>query len=450
MSHRKIVLVFIVSLALVGGSYLFARSAVPNSPASSRVSLGLNDSIPDPGVKSTDDLIEFWRGRIERDPRDYISLAYLGQSFLRQARETGDVSAYQRAETALHEALALNPNYETALAYLSAVLFAQHDFQGAQDLANRVYSFDPRALQALATLGDSQLELGNYVAAEAAYSELLKRSPSPPVYSRLARLAWLQGRPEEAVALMGRSADEALTLGLTGESVAWYQFQLGELYFNTGQIEDAAKHYATALDLFDNYYLALAGLGKVRAAQGRYDQAINLYRQALAIIPQPATLAALGDLYAETGQAEQAQRQYDTVEFIATLAAINQQVYNRELALFYANHDLKLEYALELASAELEFRRDIYGYDALGWALYQNSRFDAAAEAMEQAMKLGTKDAMLYFHSGMIHYRLGDRELAREQLAHALELNPHFSLLQSGIAKQTLAELQKELALPGV
>ncbi len=164
---------------------------------------------------------------------------------------------------------------------------------------------------------------------------------------------------------MRKSADEAVTLGLSGESAAWYQFQLGELYFNTGQIEDAAEYYANALALLDNYYLALAGLGKVRAAQDRYDEAIDLYRQALAIIPQPATLAALGDVYAKTGEAEQAKRQYDTVEFIATLAAINQQVYNRELALFYANHELKLEYALELVSAELEIRRDIYGYDAL-------------------------------------------------------------------------------------
>ena len=91
---------------------------------------------------------------------------------------------------------------------------------------------------------------------------------------------------------MRKSAEEAVTLGLNGESVAWYQYQLGELYFNAGQIENAAEHYAIALDLFENYYLALAGLGKARAAQGRYDEAIDFYRQALAIIPQPATLAA--------------------------------------------------------------------------------------------------------------------------------------------------------------
>ena len=353
MGHRKILLLFIASLAIVGGSYLFTNTGMPGPLASTRASIGLDDSQSAYGVKTTDELIEFWQGRVRRDPRDYISLTYLGQSFLRQARGTGDINAYLRAATALREALVLNPNYEAALAYLGAVLFTQHDFQGAQDLVNRVYSFDPRALQALATLGDSQLELGHYVEAQAAYQQLEARSPSPPVYSRLARLAWLQGRPEEALELMRKSADEAVTLGLTGESVAWYQVQLGDLYFNGGQIEVAAKQYATALDLFENYYLALAGLGKVRAAQGQYDEAIALYQQAVAGIPQPRTLAALGDLYTKTGQVEKAQLRYDTVEFIAELAAINKQVYNRQLALFYADHDLNLEEALKLASREL-------------------------------------------------------------------------------------------------
>ena len=169
MGHRKILLLFIASLAIVGGSYLFTNTGMPGPLASTRASIGLDDSQSAYGVKTTDELIEFWQGRVRRDPRDYISLTYLGQSFLRQARGTGDINAYLRAETALREALVLNPNYEAALAYLGAVLFTQHDFQGAQDLVNRVYSFDPRALQALATLGDSQLELGHYVEAQAAY-----------------------------------------------------------------------------------------------------------------------------------------------------------------------------------------------------------------------------------------------------------------------------------------
>ena len=64
-----------------------------------------------------------------------------------------------------------------------------------------------------------------------------------------------------------------------------------------------------------------------------------------------------------------------------------------------------------------------------------------AAEAMDQAMKLGTRDAMLYFHSGMIQYRLGNETKAREHLSAALSLNPNFSILHSSLAQQTLSEL---------
>lgn len=56
-------------------------------------------------------------------------------------------------------------------------------------------------------------------------------------------------------------------------------------------------------------------------------------------------------------------------------------------------------------------------------------------------MKLGTKDAILYFHSGMIQYRLGNEAQAREHLSFALSLNPHFSILHSSLAQQTLSEL---------
>ena len=43
---------------------------------------------------------------------------------------------------------------------------------------------------------------------------------------------------------------------------------------------------------------------------------------------------------------------------------------NRNLVLAFADHDIKLDRALELAQGELEFRRDIYSYDALAWALF--------------------------------------------------------------------------------
>ena len=60
---------------------------------------------------------------------------------------------------------------------------------------------------------------------------------------------------------------------------------------------------------------------------------------------------------------------------------------------------------------------------------------------MDRALALGTRDARLYFHAGMIHQRLGDAARAREYLARALSTNPYFHPLQADAARRALAQL---------
>ncbi len=447
MTHRRIILLCLTTLIVVGGSYgLSIIHGAPARPVPASVSIGLENPAPAPGMKTTDEMIKFWRGRFERDPRDFISLTFLGESFIRKARETGDVSEYERADATLRKALELHANYEVAQAYLSAVQYVKHDFQGALDLAGQVYAAHPNAVQALATIGDAQLELGNYAEAETAYQQLLDKNPSPPVYSRLAHLAWLKGQPAEALERMRQAADESLAVDHTGENVAWYQYQLAELYFNTSQFEEAARNYQAALDSFNNYYLALAGLGKVSAARGRYAEAIEYYERAVAIIPQPDLLAALGDLYALTDQPGRAKQQYDTVEYIGKLSAINRQVYNRQLANFYSDHNLHVDEALKLVRAELASRKDVYGYDAAAWAYYRNGRSDEAQAMIEQALRLGTRDARLYYHAGLIAQAQGRDTDARRLLSQALSINPYFDPLQARAARAALDQLAARLS----
>ena len=88
-------------------------------------------------------------------------------------------------------------------------------------------------------------------------------------------------------------------------------------------------------------------------------------------------------------------------------------MYNRELAYFYADHDVKLDEALALARSELEVRQDIYGYDVLAWALYKAGKPAEALAPMAEALRLGTKDARLFFHAGMIHRGVGEAEKAK-------------------------------------
>lgn len=446
MGQRKLFPLILFAGLLMGAAYM-AVKWLPAAPATAvpATTLGLDTAM---ATVSTDELIAFWHGRVQQHPHDPISLAYLGQAHWQKGRETGDTASYSRAQAALAQALALRPDDELALALLAAVRLAQHDFQGALTLAQRVYDFDPGALQALATIGDAHLELGHYAAAETAYQELRQKSDSPAVYGRLARLAWLQGDAQSSIVHMQQAAAKAAALGLRGEQLAWYHAQLGELYFHMGRLGEAQAQYQKAAGAFDHYYLAQAGLGNVYAASGDLDKAIALYTQLTAARPQTEFVARLGDWHALNGHPAAAQKQYETVMFMAEVEAANAGLTNRQLALFYANHDRHLETALALAERELETRGDIYAYDTLAWALYKNGRTAAAAAAMETALAQGTPDALLYYHAGMIYAAQDQAAEAAAMLQKALALNPYFDLLQAQIAQETLTHLRVLEVMP--
>ncbi len=390
----------------------------------------------------TDANIAFYAARVQRDPVDFGSYDKLGESYLQQARETGDIGAYQRAAAAFFQALSIRPDDAFSRADMATALYSTHDFAGALQIAQQTYATDSSATQALALVADANLAMGNYDAAYAAYGHLTDVASGPAVLSRLSYLDELRGDRRTATNVMSEAEAAAVAEKRPPESIAFYRLQLGTLYFGSDEYDKAATWYSAALDVFPGYYQVLAGLGNVEAARGHYDKAIEYYQRSVATVPQPTVLAALGDTYAKIGDLKSAQKQYDTVEFIGHLAAINQVVYNRELALFYADHGIKTSTAVDLALTELNVRKDVFGYDAAAWTLYKDGRAAEAEPYLQQAVRLGTNDARLLFHAGMIENALGNKQKATMYLQRALDLNPHFSVLQEAQARQTLDELK--------
>ena len=72
------------------------------------------------------------------------------------------------------------------------------------------------------------------------------------------------------------------------------------------------------------------------------------------------------------------------------------------------------------AQAKLELRTDVYGYDALAWALFAVGRLDEAAEAAAEATRLGTADPRIAYHGGMIAAATGRTDEARALLERAV------------------------------
>ncbi len=390
---------------------------------------------------ATDNHITHYQRLLQRNPVNSRAYYGLGDALIRKARETGDPSYFNRAEEALKKSLEINPNNAGAMRHLAYVFYSRHEFEPAAVHAGKAIEMDSRDGDSYGILGDALMETGEYEKAENAYRKMMQLEESLYSYSRQAGLKTLRGDSGGAMADLERAVAAGKTARQPAESIAWAEWQLGNDHFTLGKLEKAEAFHRQSLASYPNYYRALAGMAQVRAAQKRYDEAIDLYRKAIAILPMPEYIAALGDVYSKVGKSDEARKQYELVEYIGKLNAVNQALYNRELAYFYADHDIKPKEGLELAQRELDYRRDIYAYDVLAWNLYKNGKPEEAREAINKALSLGTKDAKLFYHAGLIYHRLGDKPKAQKYLRRALDTNPYFHIFFTDQTARTLKSL---------
>jgi len=397
-------------------------------------------ALPDDS-RATDQAIRFFEARLRSDPENASAAARLAGYHLQRLRETGDIDSLVRALAAAQVSLAAVPDIRNygGLTALAQGEYAAHDFSTARDHANRLIELDASKATPYGILGDTLLELGDYDQADEAYRQLTARGRSVSTETRLARMAILRGDTDAAQRRYFASIALALHASVPSrETVAWCYWQWGETAFAAGDYAEAERHQRDALTTFPGYPNALASLGRVRAARGDLPGAIVLYEQVVQRLPYPIFVAALGDLYALSGRDRDAAVQYGLVEQIGRLSALNGTLYNRELALFHADHDMKVDEACADASREYAVRHDIFGADAVAWTALKAGKVTEAQAAMQEALRLGTRDARLFYHAGMVARAAGDEVAARDYLQRAIALNPQFDPLQARKAKAAL------------
>jgi tetratricopeptide (TPR) repeat protein len=226
------------------------------------------------------------------------------------------------------------------------------------------------------------------------------------------------------------------------EGTAWTRVQLGHLYFKTGDLSSAEAEYQKALVHSPGYFHAQAGLARVMAGRDQYAEAIAIYGEVVDRIPIPEYVIALGDVHRAAGHSQEAAKLYALVRLQQRLYQANGVNTDLEMALFDADQDQDLDGALTRARQEYQRRPSIWAADVMAWTLYKKGAHQEALGYSQEALKLGTKDALLLFHAGMINYQLGNRQEARALLEQALSINPYFSVLYQDQAKGTLEELR--------
>lgn len=435
----------VTRLALMSFVFVSAGSATAEEPASDSAPTRRSTSpLNEQGLIPVDDAIESYKKRLARTPENASLRRLLGQLYLRKAKEQGDHHAYQLADQTFRQVLEDNADDLAAQTFLATALQAQHQFSKALEISSRVAKRAPKNTLALATIGDCQLELGQYAEAEQSFKKLAEMTSGPAVQARLARLAELKGHTDQAVELLTEALRDVQDAGGLPSLESWFEWRLGQLAFDAGRLQRAKRHFRNAIAVDSSNAQAAVGLAKIHGVQEEYGEAVAMFFAAVEDFGEPPMMAALGDIYARLGDIEEATRWYEQAEAAMAEEAVHAAAaHYREVAMFYADRDMKPKRALELAQKDFALRQDIYGHDMLAWVLYRNGRFAEAVESIERAMQLGTRDAQIHFHAGLIYAAVGKTDLARKSLETANEINPHFSLLHSETLKTQLDQFQK-------
>lgn len=436
---RWILAVAVVVVLGVNAGTLVASYARSNQTATPEAPYDTETARDVTRANTTDAFIGNLQARLTKKPDDAQAYEYLGVAYLQKARETGDPGYYGRAEESLNRALSLKPDDFGAMTALAALALSRHRFSEALEWGNRaraITSFNPHNY---GVIGDAQIELGRYDEAARTIQTMVDQRPDLSSYARVSYVRELYGDVDGAIQAMQMAVNAG---GANAENTNWVRVQLGNLYFNRGQLDEAEMRYQEALANYPDYLHALAARGRVRAAQGNYDAAIEFYQKAIEIIPVPQYVIELGDIYTVAGNTTDAKKMYDLVRFEQELFRTNGVDVDLELALFDADHKQNLEQALERARATYARRPSIHVADVLAWTLYRSGKYAEAEKYSREALRLGTPDALMDYHAGMIAYQLGEDGRAQEYLARAISLNPHFSILYADGARELLGAMR--------
>ena len=375
---------------------------------------------------------------VRLDRADVAALAALGSAYLQEVRETGDPTGYGRAQAALDEALRLDPENVDALVGRGSLLLAQHRFDEALRVGQQATALAPQTARVRGVIVDAQTELGSYDEAVASTQAMVDLRPDLASYSRVSYQRELRGDVEGAIDAMSRAFQASTGSGV--ENREYLRVLLGDLHLLKGDAASAEQIQRDSLAASPDFVWALAGLARARAAQGDLDEAIELLEQAVNTLPLPEFVVALGETQDAAGRSTEAGQTYELARAIQKLFEVNGSDVDLDLALFEADHGDPAT-AVELARRAYDAAPNVKAADTLAWALLKDGRAVDARPYADEALRLGSPYGRFHYHAGMIASALGDMDAAREHLANAIRLDPHFSPLHAPRAQAALGEL---------
>ncbi|HYP14208.1 MAG TPA: tetratricopeptide repeat protein, partial [Bryobacteraceae bacterium] len=263
----------------------------------------------------------------------------------------------------------------------------------------------PDDVQVYGLITDACIELGKYEEAEKAAQWMLDLRPGNVAgLTRGAYLRELFGDLDGAIDFMRQAHSRIRPEEY--EDRAWVLTHLGHLQLMKGDAASAERVLSNALSLFPDYHYALAKLGKVRQAQNKHAEAVELFRKRYAIAAHPENLYDVAVALHKAGQLDEARKTFAEFEVSARKEMEGVDNANRELMFYYLEYGNRAAEALRIAELEMKRRQDVHTREAYAWALHRSGKHKEAAEQIRKALSIGVKEPEMLGRASVIEQSL--------------------------------------------
>uniref|UniRef100_A0A672IIM1 dolichyl-phosphate-mannose--protein mannosyltransferase n=1 Tax=Salarias fasciatus TaxID=181472 RepID=A0A672IIM1_SALFA len=348
----------------------------------------------------------------------------------------------EEAERYYRKALETNPQHNRALFNLGNLLKSQGKEKEAEALLKDSIHFGPHFADAYSSLASLYAEQKRLAEANEVYLKGIENCPdSSDLHNNYGVFLVDAGKGELAAA----HYQQAVRLK-PAHYVA--MVNLGRLLRSSNENEEAESWYKRALQVTRKVDI-LTPLGALYYNTGRYEEALQVYREAAALQPDSTDIwLALAQVLAMAGRSSEAEamtldiisREGGCIECYRLLSAIYSKRGNYTQALDALDRALQQNPPDQTVRAELYFSK--------GNQLREMNQLDRAFQSYQLAVELKPDQSQAWMNMGGIQHIKGDYAAARMYYQRALLLSPGSKLLKENLAK--LDRLEKRLTGGGV
>lgn len=255
-------------------------------------------------------------------------------------------------------------------------------------------------------LGRSAMKNKRYSEAAAQFKTALMIDPEyTDAYMNLGIVLHLLGDARQAIACMKKVTELDTT---SWESV--YN-NIGMIYGDQGEYEKALEMFRKALQVNRRSVIIYRNIAEIALVHKDWETAVEALDKAIENRP------TMGNMYEAMIQ-EAMQKYVDEENYADIVDALSEPITDEVLGKFDAR------IANELTWQDPKLAAD---FTNLARALTELGRFDEAAYAYQNALKITPSDHVLLNRLGIVYARSGDLEKAAQQFEQALRIKPGFT-----------------------